>query len=219
MDTKVKNCFYVSDISEAMKEMRSVGVALISGMLKELFRSSLFDETSGLPFKKATEKVGVVNQSFDYCAFLNEIPDRPHLETLRRATEELVQKTGDALFDESLQRWFALDVVVNRYGKNGGLGAHKDLKRHPGVIAIWNIAGSCDFEMLNDRNGEILAVYRPNPGDLILLRGTMPCDGLGDQRPFHRVSNIGGVGPRISVTVRHNTNPGNPIAGFSYLNA
>lgn len=218
MNTSLNDYFRLDDVSEAIKEMQSAGAVLVPAMLQEPFRELLFQEASALPFKKANEKVGVVDQAFDYCAFITRIPNYLHLEELRCATEELVQRAGDILSDEPVRDWLARDVVINRYGKTGGLGAHKDLKRHPAVIVIWNIIGSCDFELLNDRNGERITVYQPNAGDLILLRGSSACAGSNDQRPFHRVGNIVGEQPRISVTIRHNLNPENPIAGFSYVN-
>lgn len=210
----LNECFCRCDVAEAMEEMQATGVAFVPAMLKEDFRKRLADEVEKLSFKRATEVVGVVRQAFDYCAFLGTVPDNPCLETIRCATQELVRRAGEKLADPGLMNWFGREVAVNRYGRDGGLGAHRDLKRHPDVLAIWNVCGSCDFEMLSDREGHVLKSFQPHPGDLVLLRGM----GSPDRRPFHRVSNVIGEGPRISVTVRHDTDPDNLIAGFTYAN-
>ena len=200
--------FEFNSIASEIEYMKSVGFGFIPGMLCAPFLADLRQEIAGLSFRKAAPLVGSVRQDFEQCAFLHSIPRNPRLEALRAATEEFVRRGG-------FPRWTALEVAINRYEHGGGLSAHRDFARHPDVIVVWNVAGSCRFELLASRAGPVIQDYELVPGDLILLRGTM-----GDlPRPVHRVAYVADYEPRISVTIRDDKQPGELIGSFFYANA
>jgi len=206
------NRFRTRNISEAIQEMRETGATIVRGMLLDHFREAMLREIAALPFKQAAKNVGKVEQNFDYCSFFGSVPAGRNLETLRRSVEVLVWNGG-------FLNWRGREVAINRYVAGGGLTAHRDFKWHPDVLAIWNVCGTCTFEVLETREGPVVQTYYPQPGDLILLRGAGPADDPVDRRPFHCVRNIESSGPRISVTIRHNTDPDRRIEKFAYANA
>lgn len=208
--------FAVTDIGAAINEMRSGGAACVRGMLRTSFRKVLLREVIGRgAFVRAAGMIGPVRQDFERFAFLGCIPGMPVLESLRVATETMVKLAREAM--PQLAEWRAMDTVVQKYSCQGGLGSHRDLKRHPDLIAIYTISGSCLLELLDRRDGNVLLSFSPGPGDLILLRGWI-AGSSSDARPFHRVSGNLGSGSRVSVTFRDNDDPTRPIEGFSYGN-
>ncbi len=117
-----------------------------------------------------------------------------------------------------LEEWKAHDTVIQKYGKTDFLTAHLDLKRHPHVIIICTISGSCLFEVLSSREGNVTKAFYPSSGDLLLLRAPGLSGNLDlDDRPFHRVSgNESTEDSRISITFRDNTDPERVIPGLDF---
>ncbi len=210
-----EECFTIGDIRNAVLKMQQDGATLIAHGLCEEFRKKLLQEVLLGPFEKIDTRVGLVDEVFERYAFLYEVKGMPHLELLRQSTENLIRSAHE--ISPALAHWSAKDVVIQKYGKEGGLSGHMDLKRHPHVIVIWTLVGSARIELLETRYGPVTKTFYPNPGDLLLLRGTGPAD-MPEERPFHRVSGNLLDDHRISATFRDNTTPEKVIPQFSYTN-
>lgn len=197
--------------------MHKEGAAHVASALHENFRRSLADELRCGPFRTAEETVGMVRQKFERFAFLDRAEKFPNLERLRITTETLVRGTGACI--PALDTWRIRDIVAQRYHKDGFLGAHRDLKRHTGVIAIYTITGTAVFELLGaTRDAPPVKTFRLRAGDLVFLRGTGLTDMNSDERPFHRVGGSLSDEPRICLSFRDNNNVDEPIPGFFYCN-
>jgi hypothetical protein len=205
-------------IDSAIRKTATEGATLVEGIIAPEFLAQLAGEVKAGPFEQAQEGAGKVVQRFDRYAFLREPEGMPFLRQLQLATEELIRSSLEIC--QSLGSWNAIDIVVQRYGYNGVLTGHKDLARHPYIIASFTVTGSCRFEVLETRDGQVIKSMQPKPGDLMLLRapGLASPPGI-DDRPFHRVSGaLDPDEPRISVTFRDNIAPDQTIYGFTYLN-
>ena len=115
----------------------------------------------------------------------------------------------------TLLDWEPDEAVAQRYDESQGLTWHKDLERHPGVIASFSISGTAELHhRMRDGKGDHISL---KPRDLVLVRG-MDLHGVWyhDLRPEHDVRNV--EGDRISLTFRANTRPDDPIDGFQYNN-
>jgi hypothetical protein len=202
--------FTRTNLAGAFEEMERTGAAIVKKALRPKFRKGLHEEVAYGPFTLARSENGVAQQ-FTRFAFLDRAEGMPLLERLRQATEELVRAHGYV-------RWRARDVVAQHYVIGDHLGAHRDLKRHPLVLALFTLHGFCDFELLGDkRENPPERVLRPYAGDLVLLRGyERRCDGT-DPRPFHRVETRG-CNRRLAVAFRDNDSPEKEVPGFGYLN-
>lgn len=208
--------FQNRDFLKVFSNMQNNGVSLIRSMLEESFRAELEKELTRGPFEQATEGIASVKQNFERFAFLWHVEGMPRLNELRLQTEVVVRSAGAMI--ANLDAWEAKDIVIQRYSQDGYLSGHRDLKRHPGVIAIYTVVGSCIFEMLAGREGPVLESHQVYPGDLILLRGANASEDKKYPRPFHRVGGSVSDRYRISATFRDNDCPEKPIAGFSYRN-
>lgn len=211
--------FNFDDLASAIQETAGEGAALVRDLIRPDFLSPLVDEVESGPFERAEEGTLNVIQKFDRYAFLHMPVGMPFLRQLQLATAELVQ--GNGKHYPQLFSWNAIDIVIQRYGPDGILTGHKDLARHPYIIASFTLTGSCRFEVLETRDGRVTKSIQPKPGDLVLLRAPGLASPFGvDDRPFHRVSGaLDSRVPRTSVTFRDNLSPGRTIHGFTYLNA
>ena len=204
--------FLQKDLSSFFCEAKERGAAHVTRILHPEFRMALVREVLVGSFERADEEWNGVSQRFDRFGFEGSVPMLWVLETFRRATEELVQAHGNHF--PALTEWRARETVVQRYRGEDHLEAHRDLKRHPGVIVIFTIEGTGRFELLGDRrDNPPECVIEPQAGDLILLRAP-GLSGAPEDRPFHRVRN---PKDRISVVFRDNNRPGEFIPGFAYV--
>jgi|GEM_PF-3551512 len=193
------------------------GAALISQAFNQKQLQIFFEECQTLKFSRP-EIVSDVRQKFTRFAFQKtDVPKNiPAITKLRQDIETWVQSSKNFA---QLRDWQAYDTVIQKYSHDGELGAHLDLKRHPGVIVICSISGACVFAILHSKKGPVKFALQPQPGDILLLRAPgLSGDPNLDDRPPHWVSgNIHESDPfRISVTFRHNLKPAQPIRAFSY---
>lgn len=206
------------EMREAIHRTAVEGAALVKGVIKGEFLKQLIKELEAGPFEKAAEDIATVKQNFDRYAFFEEAPGMPLLSQMQLFTQSLIRLS--AADYPILAEWTAKDIVIQRYGQDGLLTAHKDLRRHPYLIASFTLTGSCRFELLDNRNGKITKTMIPEPGDLVLLRAPgLANDKSVDDRPFHQVSgSLDPRVPRLSLVFRDNHNPDTPINGFTYHN-
>lgn len=116
----------------------------------------------------------------------------------------------------TLQDWGATELSIHEYDDpTVGLSEHKDNMRFAKLIAIVSLAGECDLAV-RDRQ-DTLHLNPTVPGDLILLRGPGLIESEEDLRPQHAVVNIR-VLNRVSMMLRQNNRPGEPIPGFTFNN-
>lgn len=205
-------------ISQYVEVASLTGASIVVGIIRPEFMDKLIPELLSGPFTQAEEGIENVQQKFLRYAFLHQAVDMPYLEQLKVDTESLVRTCAPDCF--GLGTWRAVDTVVQKYVETDYLTAHRDLTRHPYLIASFTLLGSATFELLESREGSVYKTLHPKQGDLLLLRapGLNP-ELKTDSRPFHRVTKIlAGDSCRISVTFRDNLTPGNPIPGFTYHN-
>ncbi len=159
-----------------------------------------------------------VRQRFHSAAFRRSVPKTfPHILQLQQETKKLVRSASPQF--PKLKTWQPHDAVIQKYTSYDFITAHLDLKRHPYIIVIYNIVGSCMFEILSDRGGHIVKEFRPESGDLVLLRAPGLSGNLNiDDRPFHRVGgNLSRCPYRISITFRENLEPNKAVPGLKFV--
>ena len=101
------------------------------------------------------------------------------------------------------------DLILQRYPAGSrGITPHRDHVRYVGLVAIVTLAGRARFFLCNDRGGAGAREIPIPPGGLCLMRAP-GFAGLTD-RPFHYLSDVGETG-RISLGIRHDTRPGDPL--------
>lgn len=198
--------FNYFDLFEHLRDAQLHGVAIAPKIINEEFREKLLEEIKTHEYKELKTNTNGVIQEFSVAAY-KEIPSNyPLLRKLRARTEQLICFGGI----RSLIRWKARETSIQKYkGETNKISAHRDLKRHKQVIVIFNIAGSCDFEILKNVNGPVTQLVQPKPGDMVILRGlgmgVVWEEGMWDNRPYHRVSGNTSEDPeRISIGFRDN---------------
>lgn len=218
----IPHVFLPVPVGPALCRVRDEGVAVIPSLIDPAFLAVLNGEVHRMALDRAEGVVGVVEQRFDRAAFFGAIEGLPLLEAFRCAAGDLIRTAAAEAHMAPLAAWEAKDTIVQKYGLQGGIGSHRDLARHPGVVMIATIAGSARFMLHGDtRDGAPIAVHEPRAGDVMLLRGPGLRGGAGggtDERPFHSVSGALGPEPRISISFRDNLDPEKLLRGFSYRN-
>lgn len=204
-------------VEQQLQVAKVEGAALVQGVIRNGSLADVQEELSHIRFGQSQD-TALVKQQYTYAAFRETIPNTfVVLERLRRQTELLVRSARKSF--PQLATWQAYDTMVHKYSSTDFLGAHRDLERHPQVIAIYTVTGECKFELLTSHDGEVTKVFYPTPGDLLLLRAPGLSGCAEDDRPVHRVS--GNMLPgrhRISVTFRGNLRPNKPIPGIVFQN-
>ena len=91
---------------------------------------------------------------------------------------------------------------------------HKDNSRHPGLIATLSLRGIAkfDYKTVDGKANWVTTA----PGGLVLMRATGLL-GNEDLRPEHAVTTIY-TPQRVSMTIRANTRPDEPIPRAEYDN-
>lgn len=123
-----------------------------------------------------------------------------------------------------LGSWELNEISLHRYDDQElGLGFHRDNLRYLGVVAVLNIDGVSDLEVMEEGTGAIHAM-RIYPGDLTLTRVSGIYDGGYDDEgkrintcPDHAVTRLQ-TSTRTSLILRHNSRPEEPINGFEFHN-
>lgn len=206
------------EMKQAIHKTAVEGAALVKGVVQGEFLRQLIAELENGPFEVAAEDTASVKQKFDRYAFFEQAPDMPKLTEMQLFAQSLIRLSAEEY--PVLSEWTARDIVIQRYGADGLLTAHKDLRRHPYLIASFTLTGSCRFELLEKRDGPVVKTMIPEPGDLVLLRAPgLANDKSVDDRPFHQVSGSLDSGvKRLSLVFRDNHNPDKLINGFRYHN-
>jgi len=86
------------------------------------------------------------------------------------------------------------------YNQGNTMPAHFDSFQCWNLVGIFTLAGSADFQILE--NEEIVYDVNPPPGSLVLLRAHRK-EKEFDKRPMHRVVNV--TEKRYAITMRYNT--------------
>ncbi len=194
---------------------------LTEGIQEELCSSAVTWVTS----EDSTDQTGnPVTQKFDVFShklsygdqdILQDLPTFKSLGSL--IVKEVVQPLS-ATFP-FLKSWEPDEITAQRYRSQvGELSWHRDLERHPGIIAVSNIYGSAELGVRQHMETSTVTL---NEGDVLLLRAPLLFDEQpvgGDVRPQHAVTAILGSKHRISVTVRANRYPQRRIKNFYYNN-
>jgi len=199
-----------ADLTECLDDVRDTGLGVARNILIPTFTHDLAAELLKGGYEPVDEVTGKVHQRMARVEYRG-VPWRlPSLHVLGLLTRPLIQSHFDRF--PSLAHWEPMETVVQKYGRHDGIQAHRDFKRHPYAIVIFNIMGSCDFEVLESRDGPVTKLVRPHPGDLIVLRAPGFSGEVTEQdRPFHRVGGNTSSDPcRISVAFRHDLEPNNP---------
>lgn len=122
---------------------------------------------------------------------------------------------GLAFFYPTLEEWTADEVAFHRYHHgNEGLSMHKDNLRHPGLIATFSLSGVARFDYKTQDGGTSWVIV--SSGDLVLTRASGLL-GMDDLRPEHAVTEVY-TPSRVSMTIRANTRPNEPIPRAEYDN-
>jgi hypothetical protein len=206
------------------------GYARIGSMIPaEVYNEVCAELNDALPwqpqYNRYRNQRGItVEQAFDVFAhkysrgsqeMLTKLPAFHSLGSL--VTSRLVEPLSE--YFPSLTAWNVDELSAQRYkAETGILTWHRDLARHPGVIAICNITGGAVIGVRHQKEESCVVLQ---PGDVLALRapGLFDASGLSeDIRPEHAVLSAGGKQGRISVTARANNNPAQPIRNFSYYN-
>ena len=84
---------------------------------------------------------------------------------------------------------------------SAGISAHRDQSRYAYAIAVLSLQGEANFQLFDAARRRVMDAWRCRPGDLVILQGSIPNGGEGDERPMHAVSSPGLTG-RTSLTFR-----------------
>ena len=166
-----------------------------------------------------------VKQAFDVFAHKYGRGDQAIMERLPAfnslgslVTKQIVEPLTE--YFQSLKTWELDELSAQRYPHaKGVLTWHRDLARHPGIIAICNITGEATLSARDTHHQECPMFLMP--GDVVVLRAPGLFDKNlieGSIRPEHAVTNIHGSDDRISITARANSSPDQPIKNFYYHN-
>lgn len=149
-------------------------------------------------------------------ALLEKLPTFNSLGKL--ITKEVVEPLAEMF--PSLKTWELDELTAQRYPHDEGVITwHRDLARHPGVIATGNIVGEATLSV-RDLQFQDRPIFLM-PGDVVVLRAPGLFDKSlieGDIRPRHAVTSLHSKGDRISITARANSIPDEPIKNFYYHN-
>ena len=194
---------------------------LAKGIAEELEDPALEWEVS----KDSTDQMGnPVLQTFDVYSYKLSFGDQENIQTMPNFTSlgDLVMSDVVkplATFFPPLSSWQPDEITAQRYRNNvGKLSWHRDLNRHPGIIAVSNITGSAELSVRQHMQTSAVTLEE---GDVLLLRAPLLFDEQpvgGDVRPQHAVTDVAGSKDRISVTVRANRFPQRKIKNFHYSN-
>jgi hypothetical protein len=146
----------------------------------------------------------------------------PRLFTVAQHIQTLVRGTTGGIFPV-LESWEVNELSLHQYDDaEVGLSPHKDNIRYSGVVAVLNVKGISDLELIEEETGLIYSA-RLNPGDLSLTRVSgiyTDYDENGRRKnicPDHAVTNLR-TPTRTSFILRDNSRPHEEISGFNFAN-
>jgi hypothetical protein len=200
MDAFVENL----KLRDALRRVGVDGFAFVPSVLDEGFRRRLRGEVDRGPFVPMSGEYGKIRMEIDGYDVAAPMAEFPLMRTLVEQTGALVRAQGRDI--RGLATWVPNEVGVARY-RPGALGItpHLDGKWYRRVVAVVTLYGRARFAVCRTRAGDVVAEWRPGPGDLVLLRGP----GLAsarDGRPFHLVEGPR-RGRRCSLGIRMSVSP------------
>ncbi len=170
-------------LRDALGAVSREGAAHVPKVLDERFRARLRREVDAGPFENMSGSYGKVRMEIDGYDVAAPMRGFPLMKELADALGEAVRSSGGRI--RGLATWRPNEIGVTRY-RPGSLGItpHLDGKWYRRLVAVVTVYGRARFAICRTRAGEVLAEWRPGPGDLVLMRAP----GLGwvrDGRPFH----------------------------------
>lgn len=203
--------FNYTDLRTCLTQVGNSGLGIAEGILNRNLINMLLTELSQLKFSDVDENLGPIKQKFSKLLF-SEIPNSlQSLTQLKKETEALIHSNAGDF--PSLKNWLIKESIVQKYTSADGISTHVDLKRHPYIVVLFNITGSCIFDILESRDGLVTKTAYPKPGDMLILRAPgFNSPTSFDNRPYHRVSgNMTSDRYRISIGFRDNLYPNKPF--------
>ena len=151
--------------------------------MNEAFRRRLRLELDAGPFRPMHGTFGKVQMEIDGFDVPAPMDEFPLMQELAREVGAIVRSSGARI--RGLATWVPNEIGVTRY-RPGSLGItpHLDGKWYRRLVAVFTVYGRSRFAICRTRAGEVMADWRPGPGDLVLLRAP-GLGGLRDGRPFH----------------------------------
>jgi hypothetical protein len=186
-------------LREALETVRRDGAAYLPRFVSRELLGPLRREVDAGPFRDMTGEHGKIRMEIDGYDIAMPMAGFPLMRRLAQGLGDSVQEQGSGI--RGLATWRPNEIGVARY-RPGSLGItpHLDGKWYRRLVIVVTIYGRARFAVCRTREGEIVAEWRPGPGDLVLMRGP----GLArqrDGRPFHLVEGPR-RGARCSLGVR-----------------
>jgi hypothetical protein len=187
------------DLTQPLGRVRSDGAAWVPSALTDSFRRRLRKEVDAGPFRPMHGTFGKVQMEIDGYDVAAPMTDFPLMLELSRELGTLVRSSGGRI--RGLATWIPNEIGVARYRPGSmGITPHLDGKWYRRLVAVITVYGRSRFAICRTREGEVIADWRPGPGDLVLLRAP-GMGGLRNGRPFHFVEGPP-RGVRCSLGVR-----------------
>lgn len=171
------------DLREALLAVRREGAAFVPRALDDSFRLRLRWEVDAGPFRSMHGSFGKVRMEIEGYDVSAPMDGFPLMRRLAETLGEAVRSSGAGI--RGLATWGPNEVGVTRY-RPGSLGItpHLDGKWYRRLVAVVTVYGRSRFAICRTREGDVLAEWRPGPGDLVLMRAP-GLGGFRDGRPFH----------------------------------
>lgn len=171
------------DLSEPLRRVRTDAAAWIPSALDDAFRRRLRREVDAGPFRPMRGTFGKVRMEIDGYDVPAPMDGFPLMLELSRELGARV-RSSDARI-RGLATWVPNEIGVTRYRPRSlGITPHLDGKWYRRLVAVVTVYGRSRFAICRSRDGEVIADWRPGPGDLVLMRAP-GFGGLLDGRPFH----------------------------------
>ncbi len=171
------------DLSEPLRRVRTDAAAWIPSALDDAFRRRLRREVDAGPFRPMHGAFGKVRMEIEGYDVPAPMDGFPLMLELSRELGARVRSSGARV--RGLATWVPNEIGATRY-RPGSLGItpHLDGKWYRRLVAVVTVYGRSRFAICRSREGEVIADWRPGPGDLVLMRAP-GFGGVRDGRPFH----------------------------------
>ena len=195
-------------LAAALERVRGEAAASVPWLSERACRPFL-EAARTLTYRPARPVVGSgakeVRQDFEVCMELGE--EGPFHDFARGLEADLLT-AAERLQGSLLPAGFTLnDMIVQRYAPGcSGITPHVDHIRYQGLVAIIVFAGTANFQITADRDGNAPRSIPNGPGDLILMAA--PGFAGQDRRPFHRLVEV--ASERVILGLRWDVRAGEP---------
>jgi alkylated DNA repair dioxygenase AlkB len=171
------------DLSQALVRLKTDAAAWLPNSLNDSFRLRLRREVDAGPFRPMRGAFGKVRMEIEGYDVAAPMDGFPLMRELSHELGALVRSSGAPI--RGLATWTPNEIGVTRY-RPGSLGItpHLDGKWYRRLVAVITVYGRSRFAICRSREGDVMADWRPGPGDLVLMRAP-GLGGLRDGRPFH----------------------------------